>query len=302
MLGEEDYLIVPELEYERAREAVPWLNVVKGPRGALWKAARDLCKGPFFADLSYLSFSLAITLIKELGAGDASKIIKRARMSKDEEELGRIKKALEISERAFLETWKELEEGVPEIVAAGTLEAHMREFGAQEFAFPTIVAFGENSAKPHAVPGSKPFRKGEVALFDFGAVYGGYRSDVTRTYVPEREPFLSWFHAVLEAVNSALKALRPGAKAKDVDEAARRTLKEYGFGEAFVHGLGHGVGVDIHEPPFLSPLSHDEVPRGAVVTVEPGVYFKGKGGVRVEQLVYVDYNPIVLNSTPVVWW
>ncbi|ABU81284.1 M24 family metallopeptidase [Ignicoccus hospitalis] len=299
---DEDYLIVPELEYERALEVVDWLNVVKGPRGALWKKALELCNGPFFADLSYLNFRTAITLMTELGAGDASKTVRRARMSKDEEELSRIKKALEIAERAFLETWKELEEGTTELAAAGALEAHMREFGAQEFAFPTIVAFGPNSSKPHAVPGEAQLSFGSVALFDFGAVYGGFRSDITRTYVPDKEPYASWYHAVLEAVNAALKALKPGARGKDVDAAAREVLAEYGFEKAFVHGLGHGVGADIHEPPFLSPSSEDVVSKGAVVTVEPGVYFKGQGGVRVEQLVYVDYNPIVLNSTPVMWW
>ena len=299
---DEDYLIVPELEFERAKETVPWLKVVKGPRGALWKKAVELCEGPFYADLSYLSFRQAISLITELGAGDASKVIKKARMSKDEEEIERISKALEISERAFLETWKELDEGATELEAAGMLEAHMREYGAQEFAFPTIVAFGESSAHPHAVPGNKVLSYSKPALFDFGAVYGGFRSDITRTYVPDKRPYSEWFAAVVEAVNAALKVLKPGIKAKEVDEAARKVIEEYGFGKNFIHGLGHGVGADIHEPPYLSPSSEDVVPYGSVVTVEPGVYFKGEGGVRVEQLVVIYNKPYVLNETTVVWW
>ncbi|NPA84441.1 MAG: M24 family metallopeptidase [Crenarchaeota archaeon] len=302
LLGDVDYLIVAELEYERAKEKVPWMEVVKGPRRALWRKAEELCGGPYFADLSYLDFRTAMMLIEKLGAGDVSKKVRELRMSKDEEEVARISKALEISEKAFLESWKEVDEGLDELSAAGVLEAHMREFGAENFAFPTIVAFGESSSHPHAVPGRRKFSYSKPALFDFGAVYGGFRSDITRTYVPDKQPYLDWFNAVIEAINAALKALKPGIRASEVDKAARSVIAEYGFAENFQHGLGHGVGADVHEPPYLSPTSTDVVPKGSVVTIEPGLYFRGLGGVRIEQLVLSDNKPYVLNKTTVVWW
>ncbi len=303
LLGkDQDYLIVPRLEVERAKEAVPWLEVVEGPRRGLWKKAKELCEGPFFADLEYLNFETSLTLLRELGAGDVSKKVRNMRMKKDNYEVELIKRALRIAERAFQETWKELEEGTTELAAAGTLELHMREFGAEEFAFPTIVAFGPSSAFPHAVPGQRKFSYKDIALFDFGASVKGFKSDITRTYVPDKKPFIDWLDAVLEAINAALKALRPGVSGEEVDRAAREVIAEYGFGEAFVHGLGHGVGVDVHEPPYLSEGYREPLPEGAVVTIEPGVYFKGLGGVRVEQLVLISNKPYVLNETTVVWW
>ena len=301
---DEDYLMVPELEYERAKESVPWINVIKVKRRALpIKEVKEICKSePIVADLKYLDFSTAIRLVTDLGAGDISDKVKEERMKKDEYEVEIIKKALGMSETAFLEAWGEIREGMTELEAAGLLEHKMREKGATWFAFPTIVAFGENSSKPHAVPGYNTFDKEKIALFDFGAKYGPYNSDITRTYVPDKMPYVEWMDAVLEAINAALKALRPGVKGSEVDRAAREVIKEYGFGDAFVHGLGHGVGVDIHEPPYLAPSYDAPIPKGAVVTVEPGVYFPGKGGVRVEQLVYVNAKPLVLNSTNAVWW
>ncbi len=301
---DEDYLMVPELEYERAKESVPWINVIKTRRRMLpIKEVKELCNNePMMADLKYLDFNTAIRLITDLGAGDVSNMVKEERMKKDEYEVKMIKRALEMSEKAFLETWNELKEGMSELEAAGLLEYKMREMGATWFAFPTIVAFGKNSSKPHAVPGKNVFDKGKIALFDFGAKCGPYNSDITRTYVPDKRPYVEWMDAVLEAINAALKVLKPGVKGSEVDGVAREVIKEYGFGDAFVHGLGHGVGIDIHEPPYLAPSYDLPVPMGAVVTVEPGVYFPGEGGVRVEQLVYVNAKPLVLNSTNVVWW
>ncbi len=301
---DEDYLLVPELEYERAKKVVPWMNIIKVERRRLpIKEVRRICKNePIVSDLKYLNFDTAIRLVTELGAGDISNKVQEERMKKDAYELEMIRKALEISEKAFLETWQDTKEGMKELEVAGLLEKKMREKGATWYAFPTIVAFGENSSKPHAVPGYNTFDRESIALFDFGAKYGSYNSDITRTYVPDKVPYIEWLDAVLEAINAALKVLRPNVKGSEVDNAAREVMREYGFSDAFIHSLGHGVGVNIHEPPYLAPSYEDPVPRGAVVTIEPGVYFPGKGGVRVEQMVYVDTKPLVLNSLSVVWW
>ncbi len=293
-------LVVPKLEVERTREALPWVEVVEGPRRALWKVIRDRCKGPYLADLKYLNFNTAMKLIEELGAGDVSDKVAELRRRKDEYEIEVMRRALRVSERAFLKMWEELEEGMSELEGAGILEMHMREEGAQEFAFPTIAAFGENSAFPHHVPTETKFSRDKVALFDFGSVINGLRSDITRTWVPDSKS--EWLHAVLEAINASLKVIRAGVKAKEVDAAAREALKEYGFEEAFVHGLGHGVGADIHEPPFVNSSSEEILVEGDVITVEPGVYFKGEGGVRVEQMVVVRKGGAeVLNSLPTTW-
>ncbi len=298
---ESEILIAPRLELERLRSKIEWMEVVEGPRGSLWSKVKDVCKGPYFGDLSYLSYSQAKRLESELKAKDVSKEIERLRRSKDEYEIDTMRSALEIAERAFELVWEGFSEGVTELKAAGLLEMRMRELGAQEFAFNTIVAFGANSAEPHHVPEFAKFSPTEIALFDFGTVLRGFRSDITRTYVPDSS--VDMLVAVLEAVNEAIKAVREGALASEVDEVARNALREYGYEEAFVHGLGHGVGADIHEPPYLSPSSKHELVEGDVITIEPGVYLKGKGGVRVEQMVVVKRNGVeVLNSLPAVWY
>ncbi|UXD21786.1 peptidase [Ignicoccus pacificus DSM 13166] len=304
LITEEDVkYVVPKLELERARERTPWVEVKEGPRRALWKVIEQECKPPYFADLKYLNFSLANSLIVELGAGDISKRVEEMRRSKDDYEIERMRESLRIAEEAFKDSWEELEEGVEEREAAGILEMHMRERGSQEYAFPSIVAFGESSAHPHYVPGRNKFSRDHIALFDFGAVLDGYRSDITRSYAPEKSPFRDWMMAVLEAVNESIKMIKAGVKAKDVDAKAREVLKEYGLEEAFIHGLGHGVGVEVHEPPYLSQSSSHVLMEGDVVTIEPGVYFPKVGGIRVEQMVLVKKGGYeVLNKLPAVWW
>lgn len=296
-----EVMVAPKLELDRIRKSVEWIEVIEGPRGSLWKKVRDLCSGPYYADLAYLNYSQANSLVSEFKAKDVSKEIARLRRSKDEYELKTIKSALKIAEDAFKITWEELREGITELQAAGILEMRMRELGAQEYAFNTISAFGENSAEPHHIPSARKWGLNEIALFDFGAVVNGFRSDITRTFAPDRRS--EWMIAVLEAVNESMKAVREGVRASDIDAIARNVLKEYGYEKAFIHGLGHGVGADIHEPPYLSPSSNDVLVEGDVVTIEPGIYFQGEGGIRVEQMVVVKRNGWeVLNELPALWY
>ena len=302
LISDEAKLVVPKLEVERTRMKLPWIEVVEGPRGALWRVVKEECNGPYLFDLKYLDFVQAIEIIRELGAGDISNKVAAMRRRKDKYEIEVMKRALGIAEKAFRAMWDELREGTSELEGAGILELNMRRMGAEDFAFPTIAAFGENSAFPHHVPTEKRLRHDELALFDFGAVKDGLRSDITRTHAPDKDPYREWFEAVREAVSEAMRTVKDGVKAKDVDEKAREVLKEYGLDKYFIHGLGHGVGADIHEPPYLSPSSNHELVEGDVVTIEPGVYVKGKGGVRIEQMVVVRKGGAeVLNELPIEW-
>jgi Xaa-Pro aminopeptidase len=173
---------------------------------------------------------------------------------------------------------------------AAALDHAMRLRGAEESAFETIVASGENSAKPHARPGERAIRAGDPVVVDFGAVFDGYRSDMTRTFCIGGEPtgeLASVFEVVAESQQSGVRSVVPGATAGSVDQACREVIAASGWGERFEHGTGHGVGLDIHEEPSVGPGSTAILLPGTVVTVEPGVYLPGTGGVRIEDTLVV---------------
>jgi Xaa-Pro dipeptidase len=173
--------------------------------------------------------------------------------------------------------------------AAAHLEQAMLRRGADGLAFASIVAFGEHAAEPHHRPCHRTLAEGDVIEMDFGALVDGYHTDMTRTVAfGEPTPELRKVHdLVAEAQQAGIDAVRGGARARDVDAAARTVIADAGYGDAFTHGLGHGVGLEIHEGPSLGSRSEDELPVGAVVTVEPGVYLPGVGGVRIEDTVEV---------------
>jgi len=206
------------------------------------------------------------------------------RRTKDDSELASIREAIRIAEEAFVAARATIRAGQTERGLAARLEFEMRQRGASAAAFTSICAEGANSALPHAHTGDRPIKRGSVMLVDWGAVVGGYRSDLTRTlFVGTIPPDLGRaYRTVLEAQQRAFAAIRPGARVCDVDAAARNFVREAGFGDAFNHGLGHGLGLDVHEPPSLSWRSTEKLQAGMVVTVEPGVYLPGVGGVRLE--------------------
>jgi Xaa-Pro aminopeptidase len=166
----------------------------------------------------------------------------------------------------------------------------MRQLGAERIAFDSIVAFGEQAAEPHHRPADRPLRRGDVVKLDFGALVDGYHSDMTRTVAfGEPDHRIREVHeVVLRAHLAGIEAVRAGATGGQADRAARGVVQEAGFGDRFGHGLGHGVGLEIHEGPSLRREGEDVLPAGAVVTVEPGVYLPGVGGVRIEDMVVVE--------------
>jgi Xaa-Pro aminopeptidase len=226
--------------------------------------------------------------------------VEKLRRVKDEAELAAIAAASELAD----EIWRfALERGLAgrtELDVARTAEARMRELGAEP-SFPTIVAAGPNGALPHAEPGEREIGRGELVVFDMGAKLDGYCSDGTRTFATGEpgEEARAVYATVLEAQEAALTAVKAGAKAEDVDGVARELIAAAGHGERFGHGLGHGVGLEVHEEPRVSQRSEDVLAPGEVVTIEPGIYLPGKLGVRIEDLVVVtDEGYRNLSSLP----
>jgi len=220
--------------------------------------------------------------------------IERMREVKDDLEIGLIRKAQEIADTAFQKTLAELKEGMSEFEAASVLEYYLRRGGAEGFAFETIVASGQRAVFPHGMPSARRARGGEAVVFDFGVRVGGYCSDMTRTVffgTPKVEA-IDVYCAVLRAQESALAVAKAGISGRDLDRTARAEIESAGYGERFVHGLGHGVGLAVHEGPIAGPKNEKGLMQGNVITVEPGVYIPGAFGVRIEDLVVIRENGI----------
>ena len=218
-------------------------------------------------------------------AGD---LVERLRAVKEPEEIERMAAASELANGVFQWTIERGLAGHTESDVARACEARIRELGAEP-SFPPIIAAGENGALPHAEPGDREIGPGELVVFDMGAELDGYCSDGTRTFATgdPGEEAREVYDVVLAAQLAALAAIRVGASGKEIDAVAREMIAEAGHGDQCGHGLGHGVGLEVHESPRLATTSDDELREGNVVTVEPGIYLPGRFGVRIEDLVVV---------------
>jgi Xaa-Pro aminopeptidase len=228
-------------------------------------------------------------------------VVERMRWSKDPEELQALNEAQAATDRAFDDLLDVVAIGMSERELAGVLERLLRRDGADGLAFDSIVAFGESAAEPHHEPGDRRLEEGDVIKLDFGAIWGGYHADMTRTIAfgsPASE--LRKIHDIVrQAQQAGIDAVRPGISGADVDAAARRVIEDAGYGDRFGHGTGHGVGLEIHEGPRVGHDVDDELPVGAVVTVEPGIYVPALGGVRIEDMVEItEDGSRVLGSSP----
>ncbi len=208
----------------------------------------------------------------------------KLREVKDQQEVVLIEKACQISCQAFDYILTRIKPGMTEKQIRLLLDYRMLELGADAHAFSTIVASGPNGSLPHAIPGEREIAKGDMITLDFGAKYGGYCADMTRTVAVGRpDPRMKEvYNIVLHAQKTCQEAVAPGKICREVDAIARHIIGDAGYGERFGHGLGHAVGIDIHENPRLSPNCGDTLLPGHVVTVEPGIYVPGLGGVRIE--------------------
>lgn len=228
-------------------------------------------------------------------------LVEALRVSKDPGEVALIERAVHIAEAALAATLPGIHAGQSETEIAGALEQQLRLAGSEGYPFATIVASGAQSALPHARAGDRRVLAGEFLLLDFGAVFNGYCSDITRTCVVGRASAeqKEIFGIVLEANARASGALRVGLKGMAADAVAREYIDAFGFGEAFGHSLGHGIGLEVHEAPRLAKTVDAPLPLGAVVTIEPGIYRPGWGGVRIEDDVLVTASgPRILTSFP----
>lgn len=252
--------------------------------------------GDVRVETDFLSMQAGQVLAQALEALGSQKIIpmeglpEKLRMIKEPEEIELIARAAKITDATFSYVLDTIKPGMSELELELLMFVHMKELGADGLAFPSIVASGPNTSLPHAEPGERRIQAGDLITLDFGARYGGYCSDFTRTFAIGRvEPELRRIYdIVLEAQLRSLDALMAGKTGFEVDAVGRGIIAEAGYGEQFGHGLGHAVGRMIHEDPRLSPRGGDTVLReGMVVTVEPGIYLSGRGGVRIEDLCLV---------------
>ena len=227
-------------------------------------------------------------------------LVEELRVVKDEDELDSIRRAAQIADIAFERFMDEGDfVGRTEAELAWLMEQFLHDAGADAVSFSVLVASGPNAAKPHTVPGERRLERGETVIVDWGCMVDGYASDCTRTYAtgPLPDELKRAYEVCLDAQLAGLDAVRPGASGKGVDAAARDRIDAAGFGEAFGHGLGHGVGLLVHEDPRLAQESRSTLAVGNVVTVEPGIYLPGLGGIRIEDLVVVqDGKPEILTT------
>ncbi|AWB45109.1 Xaa-Pro dipeptidase [Paenibacillus sp. CAA11] len=235
-------------------------------------------------DLSYSVHAKYQQALQKAELVSVSGLVEDLRIIKDEEELAVMKEAAELADRTFMHMLDVLKPGVSELEAAAELEFFMRKNGATGPSFDTIIASGERSALPHGVASKRIIQADEFVTMDFGALFEGYCSDITRT-VAIGNPSAKHreiYDIVLEAQLYTLENIRPGMTGREADALARDIITRYGYGEQFGHSTGHGLGMEVHEAPRLSKLSDDILKPGMVVTVEPGIYIPGFGGVRIE--------------------
>ena len=220
---------------------------------------------------------------------DAPAIVERLRMVKDEDEIQRIREAVQLGAKLFDRTVEVIRPGIKEVEVAAEMELTARRGGAEEMSFPTIIASGARSALPHGRASEQAISPGAFVVCDFGVILSGYCSDQTRTVwvgsvATDARPA---YGAVREAQQAAIQAVRPGITVGEVDSAARKVLKKAGLGRYFTHSTGHGVGLEIHESPRVAQGQPEVLKSGMVITIEPGVYFPGKWGIRIEDMVVV---------------
>jgi len=294
---EKSYFLIDARYYEHAAQAAKGVEVI-----LLSDTRRQLYSIIEEHDIKAISIESKFVTVNELSdyrklfgslevdeSDWLSNTLERMRLIKSEDEVQKIEAAQRIAEAAFSKLLGQLRVGMTEKQVASVLEFFMMDFGADGISFETIAASGINSACPHAVPTNKPLQKNEFLTLDFGAVVDGYHSDMTRTVVigDADEEMKKVYNAVWSANTDAMKSVRADITGKVVDSVARSTLDAWGYEEYFTHGLGHGVGLEVHEAPTVSAKSPYTLHEGMIITIEPGVYIPGKYGVRIEDMVLV---------------
>jgi len=293
--SEKAYLLTDSRYVTQAASQAPFFEIIRIQGDAL----------PFICDVvkeqgikalgfeeTFVTYDFYVKLKTKLGKTELFPLLDipdEMRAVKDDGEIEAIRKSVEIADRAFEYILAYIRPGIREYEIAAEIEHFMRESGAQGPSFETIVASGWRSSLPHGVASDRRIEKGDMVILDYGAVFEGYCSDITRTvFVGGADSKkLEIYNTVLEAQKRAIERIREGLYSKEIDGVARQHIADAGYGENFGHGLGHGVGLEIHEQPRVSPYSNCKLVRNMVFTVEPGIYIEGFGGVRIEDIVVV---------------
>lgn len=305
LITSSDQYIITDFRYlEQVAKECPDFICVDQNKIGLLRTAFDIahqsgCKKIAF-EAEHMSYSSYQELAKETKIEwvPTEGVVERLRQIKEEAELEKLAKAESIGDIAFKEIVKFIEkrwkDGLTENEVALEIERVMRKNGASGNSFDTIVASGAKSSLPHATPSDDLLKKGDFVVMDFGCVYEGYCSDMTRTVVigEASSKHREIYDTVLKAQQLALEGIRAGLKGKEVDAIARNYIAEAGYGAYFGHGLGHSVGIEIHENPRFSMAEEQVIESGMVITVEPGIYLPGFGGVRIEDMVIVTKDGI----------
>jgi Xaa-Pro aminopeptidase len=311
LLSNSDAILISDSRYTiQIQEECPGLDTfIRKTEQKIIEAVEQVTKQLRLKKLGFESGSMTYQqwkqyseTIKHLQLVPVDGLVETLREVKDAEEIKEIRVAIDQAQRGFELLRSSLRPEMTERESAHDLEHAMRRFGAEKAGFDPIVAVGARAALPHARPGSDRISDAGFVLIDWGAnSFGGYKSDLTRILVTGNifPKLRKIYRVVLNAQQRAIEAIRPGVLCKDVDSVARNIITKAGYGKNFGHGLGHGIGLDIHEGPRLSPTSDNKLKAGMVVTVEPGIYLPGKGGVRIEDDVLVTRTGHeVLTSVP----
>ena len=282
--------IFTDFRYAARARSVPGVTFVESPRNLLAAIGEHLSGRRISFEEAHLPYAGYRVLVDAgVEVEPSSGLVESLRAVKDESEIATIRRAGALSDEIFAAVAEERFTGRTERELAWWIERSFRDAGAESVSFDTVVAAGATASSPHAVPGDRPIESGVLVMIDAGCVLDGYCSDCTRTFavgaVPER---LSGLHALcLDAQLAGLAAVRPGVHGRDADAASRVAIEAAGLGWAYGHGLGHGVGLQIHEAPVLRPESTEVLAPGNVLSVEPGIYLPEDAGVRIEDLVLV---------------
>lgn len=299
VLGE-TRLLLPLLEAPQAEQAVKIPIQIysyrdeEGPDAALAQIAKDLqlsgkTLGVEFRQMRVLELSRLERHTSRCTLADLEETTAGLRMVKDEREIEALRAALQLTERTLERTLRAMRSGMSEREIARRYHIELLQSGGEELSFPTIVASGLNGGSPHATPSDRTVRPGDLITIDCGAMQDGYPGDLTRVVaLGEIDPELEEIYRIVAEANAAgREACRPGRAAQDVDRAARRVIEQAGYGECFLHRTGHGLGLEVHEPPYIMEGNEQELKPGMVFTVEPGIYLSGKGGARIEDVMLI---------------
>jgi len=303
--NERMYILTNPLYFEEAQKEAMYTEVLEVKNSYIETLKHILCKEKvkkvaFEKEaVTYGFYQKLKEGLKEIELVPTGNIVENLRQFKDQDELFLLQKALEIAEDAFKDVLNLIRPGLKEIEIASALEKGMRDRGANSLSFETIAVSGVRGALPHGTASEKIVQAGEFITLDFGCVYQGYCSDLTRTIglSPLSTPQKEIYEVVKNALTEAGKGIKKGKKAREVDRLARDLIDKEGYGNNFKHSLGHGVGLEVHEAPNLAPFAEEVLETGMVTTIEPGIYLEDSLGVRIEDMVFIaEQGPIILNS------